>query len=160
MFGIRKGSRELAPEVAMLMGVPMFSALTRRELEVLSGILHERDYLGGEIIFDEGEEGLGMYIIVTGRVKVSRKLGQESRELAVMGPGETFGELALLDGAPRAATATAVDDARVLGFFRPEFLDIMETHHRIGMKISFALAVETAKRLRASLNRERALASL
>jgi CRP-like cAMP-binding protein len=101
-----------------------------------------------------------MYIIVSGRVKVMRKIGDVNKELAVMGAGETFGELALLDGSPRAATAVAVDDARVLGFFRPEFLDIMETHHRIGMKISFALAVETGKRLRASLNRERTLASL
>ena len=54
------------------MRVPLFSCLSRKELEVIAAILHERSYIANEIIFDEGDEGLGMYIIVEGKARVSK----------------------------------------------------------------------------------------
>jgi len=152
--------KPVSREVGILMRVPLFSCLSRKELEVIAAILHERSYIAREIIFDEGDEGLGMYIIVEGKVKIYKKTLLNKKELAIMGANDTFGELALLDGAPRAASAVAEEPGIVFGFFRPEFLEIMESHHRIGMRLSFALACETANRLRASLGRDAAYASL
>jgi CRP/FNR family cyclic AMP-dependent transcriptional regulator len=144
----------------MLMRVPFFSSLSRKELELIASILHERNYLSDEIIFEEGDEGLGMYIILSGKVRISRKVLLQHKAIAEMGPNEYFGEMALLDGAPRAATAVAAEPTTVLGFFRPEFLELLDSHQRIGGRLSFALACEAARRLRANVVRESAISAL
>jgi CRP/FNR family cyclic AMP-dependent transcriptional regulator len=92
-----------------------------------------------------------MYIILNGRVRIFRREGDTEHEIALLGPGAYFGELALLDGAPRTANAVAVENSCLVGFFRPEFLEILETHGRIGAKISLALARITGTRLRKTL---------
>src|SRR5271170_6822317 len=85
----------------VLCQLQLFRTLTRRELGLIELILHERTYLAEEVIFEEGEQGLGMYIILEGSVKVIRRGGIRSmlgkQEIATLGPGESFGELALLN---------------------------------------------------------------
>jgi CRP/FNR family cyclic AMP-dependent transcriptional regulator len=77
---------------------------------------------------------------------VTRVIG--STKLPSWGRGHSFGELAPLDGAPRVGTAVAMEESCLIGFFRPEFLEVLETHGRIGAKISLALARLTGARLR------------
>jgi len=128
--------------------VPLFSSLSPRELKLLEPLFHERRYAAGEVVFEQGEEGLGMYIVVEGNIQISNSNGEQNKLIAELGGGHFFGELALLDGAPRSATAKAVAPSYLIGFFRTEFLEVLETHGRTGTKISLQLARMTSARLR------------
>jgi CRP/FNR family transcriptional regulator, cyclic AMP receptor protein len=69
-----------------------------------------RTYRQGEIVFEEGTHGREMFIVHTGRVRISMDGPDGEILLAVLGPGEVFGEMALVDDAPRSATATALEN--------------------------------------------------
>ncbi len=131
--------------------VPLFSSLTRRELKRLEPLFHDRRYAAGEVVFEQGEEGLGMYVVVAGKVQIKTENGKESKPLAELGSGQFFGELALLDGAPRSATAVALEPSQLIGFYRTEFIEMLETNGRAGTKISLQLARMTGSRLRQTL---------
>lgn len=128
--------------------IRLFSALNRRELAVVQALRHERQYLVGEVVFDEGDEGEALYAIVSGEVEILRSDGARQLRLALLGPGEVFGELALLDQAPRAAQARATADCMLVVFFRADFMNLLETHPKIASKIALSLARHLASRLR------------
>ena len=96
--------RPLPERVAKLKDVPLFASLNKRELSTVGRLLHEREYKGGEVIFDEGEEGQALYVVFSGEVIIARK-SRPDTPLAELGPGDFFGDLALIDSAPRAAPA-------------------------------------------------------
>jgi CRP/FNR family transcriptional regulator, cyclic AMP receptor protein len=73
-----------------------------------------RDYRPGDVLFREGESGDVMFVIQSGAVKISKALAGETKVLAVLGPGEFLGEMAILNGKPRTATATVVEPTRCL----------------------------------------------
>jgi CRP/FNR family cyclic AMP-dependent transcriptional regulator len=73
-----------------------------------------REIPAGSVLFREGEAGQHMFVIQSGRIRITKNLPTGTRALAVLGPGEFFGEMAILNDKPRAATAEAIDDARVL----------------------------------------------
>ncbi len=73
-----------------------------------------REYQPGEVLFREGEAGEVMFVIQAGAVRISKAIGGEDKVLAVLGPGEFLGEMAILNGRPRTATATVVEPARCL----------------------------------------------
>jgi CRP/FNR family transcriptional regulator, cyclic AMP receptor protein len=150
----------LSPELLLLRKIPLFSTLKGRELRILEPILHERTYMRDEIIFEEGDEGLGMYIVLEGEVRISRKALIGSKEVTRMTPGSFFGELSLLDGGPRSASVVASENCRLYGLFRPEFLEILEKYDKIGAKISFQMARLSAARLRQVIDGEVAHSSL
>jgi len=99
-----------------LMQAPLFSALDAEAATALRASMVELRVPRGEEIFTEGEPGDRMYVILDGKVKLGQTStdGRESL-LAVLGPGEVFGELSLFDPGPRTATATAVTDVVVIG---------------------------------------------
>jgi CRP-like cAMP-binding protein len=110
--------------------------------------MHERRYLPQEIVFDEGEEGQALYLVMSGHVRISRThLGESQLEIE-LAPGSFFGDMALLDSSPRSAQARAIDECELAVFFRDDFLNLMETDTVIGYKISLALARHIGKRLR------------
>lgn len=122
-----------------LSAVPLFSDLSARELKVVSGLVHERTALAGEVIFDEGEEGQAIYVLLSGRVAICHPERIE-QPIAVVAGGGIFGELALIDGGPRSAQARAVEDCRLGVMFRGDFSNLMQSHALIATKISFQLA--------------------
>lgn len=128
--------------------IKLFSSLNARELKVVQALRHERQYLAGEIVFDEGDEGQAIYAVVEGEVEILRADGNRQLRLALLGSGEVFGELALLDQAPRAAQARAYSDCRLVVFFRADFMSLLETHPKIASKIALALARHLGGRLR------------
>ena len=128
--------------------IKLFSTLSRRELPVVQALRHERNYLAGEVVFDEGDDGEAIYAIVSGEVEILRHEGGRQQRLAVLAAGEVFGELALLDQAPRAAQARAHSDCRLVVFFRADFMSLLETHPKIASKIALALARHLGGRLR------------
>lgn len=99
-----------------LMQAPLFSALDAEAATALRASMVELRVPRGDAIFTEGEPGDRMYVILDGKVKLGQTStdGRESL-LAVLGPGEVFGELSLFDPGPRTATATAVTDVVVIG---------------------------------------------
>ena len=94
----------------LLAQIPMFEHLAQEDLEHLSGLLQQRRYSKGEVIFHQGDVGTALFIVRKGEVAI-RLSSAEGREviLALLGRGDAFGELALLDGEPRSTDAVARD---------------------------------------------------
>ena len=95
---------------------PLFAALDEEAAEALHANMTRAELSRSEVLFHEGDPGDRLYVIVEGKVKLGRTSG-DGREnlLAILGPGEMFGELSLFDPGPRNATATAVSDAVLIG---------------------------------------------
>lgn len=139
---------ELTPRLRRLKNLALFSTLTPRELKIADGLLHKRRFLADEIIFDEGEEGQALYIVMSGTVSVCRNQDSTKVTVAELGAGSFFGDLALLDNTPRTAQVRAKEDCELAVFFRADFLSLLETDATIGYKISLQLARTIAERLR------------
>jgi CRP-like cAMP-binding protein len=146
-MNVFKSKKKYEDEVeSVLSDIPIFQDLNRRELKIIKKILHKREYKKDEVVFKEGELGLGMYILVSGMVHIV--CGSEKQLLAELRDGDFFGELALLDDEPRSATAIAKEASVLLGFFKPELLDIITRNPKMGCKILFKLAWVIGERLK------------
>jgi CRP-like cAMP-binding protein len=95
-------------------GVPLFAELPEKDLKVLETVVLERHYRQGEVIFSEGDEGNGFYIVIAGLIKIF-KLSFEGKEqiIHIFGPGEPFGEVAVFAGKSFPANAQALQESRV-----------------------------------------------
>jgi CRP-like cAMP-binding protein len=149
-FSFLKSSR-LPAHLQRLKTLPLFASLTPRELKIVDGLLHLRQFLAGEVVFDEGEEGQALYILLSGTVNVSRTVGGVKEKVAELSSGSFFGDLALLDNTPRSAQITAKEPCEMAVFFRADFVALMEIDARIGYKIALQLARNLAQRFRGSL---------
>jgi CRP/FNR family cyclic AMP-dependent transcriptional regulator len=132
-----------------LQSIPVFSMLTRKDLTNLINIIHTRNYLSGEYIFYQGDPGIGLYLINDGEVVIQRT--NESGEvipLATFYEGDFFGELALVDGEKRSASATAKTDCRLSVIFKPDLDEYIEAYPRKGIKILQGISEIIAVRLR------------
>ncbi|MFS2005500.1 cyclic nucleotide-binding domain-containing protein [Duganella sp. CT11-25] len=147
MFGLFK-SPVLSPRLLRLKESALFATLTPLELNIVDRLMHERRYLADEIIFDEGEEGQALYLVMSGRVMISRQVGASREVVAELSAGAFFGDLALLDNSPRNAQTRALDNCELAVFFRADFMGLMETDAVIGYKIALALARHIGSRLR------------
>lgn len=129
----------------------LFVDLNTREMKIVDGFLHERSYLKDEVVFDEGEEGQAIYFILAGKVLICRQ-GESDRPIAILERGNFFGELALLDDAPRSAQARAAGNCTLAVFFRGDFLSLMQSHALIASKIALQLARHLGVRLRGTVH--------
>ena len=113
----------------LLRNIPFFSGLGDEETRALLNLLKPRTFKANETIFWIGESGTDFYIIQNGNVVLiyPDETGKETA-LAVLGPGDFFGELSLLDGGPRTATSRALTDVQLLCLTREEFLDFIRAH--------------------------------
>ena len=152
LFGI---SAQNNPRLQLLKNVVLFKDLSIRDLAMVNSLMHERAYIADEVIFDEGEEGQGLFVVLSGRVKIALPASVD-QFLIELGPGAFFGEVALLDQSIRTAQARAIEDTKIVALFRAEFYSLLETHSSIASRISFQLAKVLAARLRqAVLNTSR-----
>ncbi len=140
--------RQNSPRLERLRSLSLFVNLAPAELRIVDGLLHEREYLEGEVIFDEGEEGQAIYIVASGEVLICRQGQGDAGRVAQLGPGTFFGELALLDNSPRSAQARAATACQLIVFFRDDFVGLLDTHARIASKISRELARHLGARMR------------
>jgi len=138
------------PRLQLLKNVVLFKDLSMRDLAMVDSLMHERRYLADEVIFDEGEEGQGLFLVLSGRVKITLPASVNA-VLIELGPGAFFGEVALLDQSVRTAQARAIDDTQIAALFRADFYSLLETHSAIASRISFQLARGLAARLRQSI---------
>lgn len=141
-------NRRDTPQLERLRSLSLFVELSPVELAIVDGLLHEREYLAGEVIFDQGEEGQAIYIVLAGEVLIRRQEEAAELEIARLGVGTFFGELALLDNAPRMAQALAATPCKLAVFFRDDFLGLLDTHGRVASKITRQLARHIGRRLR------------
>lgn len=103
--------------------------LDAAQLDELNGVITEVSYRAGETIFREGESGDLAYIILSGAVRIwTRNTGAQAVTLALLGPNDFFGELAVLDGGPRSANATAEADTKLGGLRREQVEQFLLTH--------------------------------
>ncbi len=142
-----------SPKLARLREIPLFSELTAGELRIVDNLLHERDFVKDEIVFDEGEEGQAIYFILKGKVLICRQGRPVDGAIAELSAGQFFGELALLDDAPRMAQVRAAGDCVMAVFFREDFIGLLHTHARIASKITLQLSRHIGRRLRETVNR-------
>jgi CRP/FNR family transcriptional regulator, cyclic AMP receptor protein len=126
----------------------LFKGLATRELRELDELLHERSYQTGEVVFDEGDMGLGLFVIVSGRVKIVSSHAALQRLAPELGPGDYFGELALFEESKRTGGAVAVEPTELLALFRTEFFSLLERDRGIGVKILFELSRTVVARSR------------
>jgi CRP-like cAMP-binding protein len=94
-----------------------------------------RTYDPGELIFAEYEPGDSFYLIQSGRVKISKIVGDLEKTIDILQPPEIFGEMAILEGAPRSATAQAIDTVKVLEFNRANFEVLMMGNPQIALRL-------------------------
>jgi CRP/FNR family cyclic AMP-dependent transcriptional regulator len=122
--------------VDLLERVPLFSGLNRRELERLAGSMKERAFQKGDTLTTEGRGGVGFFVIDEGEADVT--VHGEGR--AKLGPGDYFGEIALITESDRTATITAETDMRCYGMTMWDFRPLVESNASIAWNMLQALA--------------------
>ena len=130
-----------------LIGINIFSDLNDADCESLKHLCKPRNYLKNSMIILEEEYGDLVFVVKKGTIKITR-VNDEGKEviLALLGPGEMFGELAILDGEARSANALAQENCELLAINKEDFLDILKNH----FSVSYNVMCELAKRLRKS----------
>jgi CRP-like cAMP-binding protein len=118
-----------------LRSVPLFRELQPKQIKSLAKWTTTRVYQPGQVIVGEGQVGLGLYCIQSGKVTVTQRTPNAEREIRIMGPGESFGELALLEDAPRSATVTAVEQTTAVLLDKGQFLAEIRTYPEIALAI-------------------------
>jgi CRP/FNR family cyclic AMP-dependent transcriptional regulator len=128
----------MADVVDAIQKVPLFAGLPRKELERVAENLAERTFSNGETIATEGESGVGFFVIEDGSATVS----QGGETIRTLGPGDYFGEVALIDKGPRSATVVADGELRCRGMTAWEFRPLVQTHPEIAWPLLEALAAK------------------
>ncbi|HWX21496.1 MAG TPA: cyclic nucleotide-binding domain-containing protein [Candidatus Binatia bacterium] len=152
-FNFFSGSAD-EQRIQELKGLTLFNGLRARELRELDELLHARSYQKDEVIFDEGDTGLGLFIVVRGRVKIVSSHAGLKRLAPEFGRGDFFGELALFDEAKRTARAVAIEPTEIVALFRTEFFSLLERDRGIAAKILYELSRTVCRRSRSLVVQE------
>ena len=135
--------------IDVLKAVPVFEELSHREIQNIARIAYQRHYSAGEVIIHEGQNAAGMYIMVDGQAEVTKALEDGTiLHLTTLENSGLFGDVGLLDSSPRTATVKATRDSSVIGFFRPELLELMNSNPRLASKVIFKLGQILTARFR------------
>ena len=121
---------------SLLRQVPLFADLDERDLSDIAGSMKQRTFAAGHVLAEEGQSGVGFFVIEDGEARVS--VG--GQEVGRLGPGDYFGEIALVAETPRTATVTAETEVRAHGLTSWEFRPLVETNAQVAWKLLEALA--------------------
>jgi CRP-like cAMP-binding protein len=116
--------------------VPLFSALSRSELRQIVQVAEELDVPPGRVLVTEGRTGREFFLILEGEATVRRN----GRKVATLGPGQYFGELALIDRGPRSASVESASDMKLLVLGQREFAGLLESMPGVAAKLLSGLA--------------------
>ena len=117
----------------LLRGVPLFAELSRRNLRGLAGLAEQVRFGIGRTVVQYGSRGTAFFVIVEGQAKVTA--GYSNRAFARLGPGDFFGELALLDGGPRTASVVTETPLLAIRIARAEFRKMLASHPDVALKL-------------------------
>jgi CRP-like cAMP-binding protein len=120
-----------SPAADLLKQVPLFSDLERKELEEIASAMKQRIFSAGQSIAVEGEQGVGFFVIEDGQAKVT--VGGDERR--TLGPGDYFGEVALISKGARTATVTAETELKTYGMTFWDFRPLVEESPSIAWKL-------------------------
>lgn len=134
-------------EAQLLKNIPLFSELDDDDLQRIADLMVTKRYRKNNLIIFEEDLGRNMFIIKSGRVKISG-ISNEGGEaiFSILGEGEFFGELSIIDGLPRSATVTSMDDVELWVLNRGDFLEMLQKYPQIAI----TLLKELARRIRRS----------
>jgi CRP-like cAMP-binding protein len=139
----------MTDRLEQLKSVELFSGLKTPALELIARIASEEAHKRNEKIFRHGEPGEKLYLILEGKVRISREIpGMGEEALAVLGAGQIFGEMALLDESPRSADAIAHEKCRVLTVPRDGFDDLLYLNKELAYEVLWSIVRMLLKRLR------------
>lgn len=135
--------------VGWLATIALFEGLRRRQLHHLSRMLHRREFEAGQSIFRQGDIGSGMYLIQSGRVRILAEdhLRGET-QLAILEPGQIFGEMSLFDHSPRSASALAQGPCVLYGLFEGDLDQLERTRPQATARLMRNIGLSLALRLR------------
>ena len=126
-------------------GSPLFHGLAPEEVDLALSYFQRRLYPQGKPIFYQGDLGQALYLVASGKVRLFRThLGGQERTLALLGPGELFGEMSLLDEGERSASAVAVEDTELLALFREDYLALIRRLREADLELDL-LSFEEAR---------------
>jgi CRP/FNR family cyclic AMP-dependent transcriptional regulator len=122
---------DLTERMGTLTQMPLFEGCPTSEIEQIALRAHMLSFDDGEVIVPEGEEGLGFYFLIQGCARVLRG----DQEIAKLGPGDYFGEISLLEGAPRNASVVADGATTCMGVLRSFFRPLLARNPRLALRI-------------------------
>jgi CRP-like cAMP-binding protein len=142
-------------KIEMLRNIPIFRELSYKEMLEVDELLYERVYEKNEIVFERGDAGHGVFIVISGKLRVDT--GQPALSTAVLEicPGESVGELALFDEGPRSATVIAVERTVTVALFQAEFATLLTKNKNIGVKVLMEFARLLSRRARQLFRHEK-----
>ena len=127
-------------------GIPLFHGLTPKLYDELSMIVVDQLVPRGQLIFSQGDEAVGLYVVISGRVKIF-KLSPEGKEqiLHLFGAGEPIGEVAVFAGGKFPAHAQAMEESRLFFFPRPAFIDLIRKYPSVALNMLAVLSLRLRK---------------
>jgi len=137
-----------------LRNVPLFKELSLKDLKKIEDHVYVRTYRNGEYIYQQGEPGLGMYVVHQGSVRIEGGANtnrEDPETIQELEKGDFFSEMALLEEDVHLVSAKATADTKVIGFYRPDFLILIHYHPRLGTELLLALGRIMGARLRACM---------
>jgi CRP-like cAMP-binding protein len=130
-------------------GCFLFKDMTESELGVLAGLFSEKSFQEGMTVFIEKMPGESLYLILEGTIRISKMLAEgEEKTLVILGPDDVFGEMAILDGAPRSATARVIESARLFSIRKNDFEALCEQTPKLGLKLMRNIVRVFSQRIR------------
>ncbi len=133
----------------------LFQDLSDKDIRFVSEVIHVRNYRPGELIFSQGEVGVGMYIIVKGSIDITiTEMNDTANKvggiyITRLGPGDFFGEIALVEeNSRRSANAVSHNDVQLVGFYKSDLVEILQRNPTAGFQVVSRLAEVLGRRLR------------
>jgi CRP-like cAMP-binding protein len=143
-------------DFADIRGSVMLKGLSDDELKKVAAVCEKRQMGEGTTIFLENMPGEALFLIKKGIVRISRMFAEaDEKTLVVLGPEDVFGEMAIIDGLPRSATARVAEDAELVTLKKRDFESICEKHPALALKIVTNIVTVFSKRIREANNEYR-----
>src|SRR6188768_1747112 len=137
--------------VEQLSKIELFAGLKPQAFELIAKVATEESHALGTKIFQHGDAGDKLYVIVEGKVRISRQIpGMGEEALAVLGPGQVFGEMALLDESPRSADALCHDSCRLLAISKEDLDDLLFQDKDLAYEVLWGTVHMLVERLRST----------
>lgn len=144
--------RKIAKEA--LRKTALFGNLSERHLELVVSLTNIKEFSRGEVVFRQGDIGDTFYIIIEGRIRISRQIpGMGEEALAILDPGDYFGEMALLEEEERSADALVHERALLLSLAKQDLEDLLFVNKEVAYEVLWAFVRTMSSRLRETSNK-------
>jgi len=138
-----------AADFSAIKGSMLLQGLAEEELARLAGLCELREMGEGTTVFIENMPGESLFLVRKGTIRISRMFGEgDEKTLVVLGPEDFFGEMAVIDGLPRSATARVAEDAELISLKKPDFEKLCQEDAALALKLLTNIAKVFSRRVR------------